>query len=60
MENLTNEQIEKINEIFEKLFLGENEGIETIEDKLEVLEQYYSSAGFDIRTEEDLFKFLNI
>ena len=61
MGNLTNEQIERINEVFEDITSGKDFGeeFESIEDKIEAIEQYYSSAGFDIKTEEDLFKFLN-
>lgn len=60
MENLTKEQIEVIEGIFESVYYGEEEGIETIEDKIEALFQYYDSAGFGIKTEQDLFRLLGI
>lgn len=60
MKNLTKEQIERINEVFEDIYYGEDEGIETIEDKIEAISQYYDCAGFEIETEKDLFKLLGI
>lgn len=55
MKNLTEKQIERVNEVFEDLYYGEYEEIETIEDKIEAIEQYYESAGFDIGTNEEKF-----
>lgn len=62
MKNLTEEQIERINEVFEDITNGEDLGkdFESIEDKIEGIWQYYDCAGFDIATEEDLFRFLDI
>ena len=62
MENLTSEQIEAINGVFESITGGEDfEGeFETIEDKIEGNWNYYECAGFAIETEQDLFKLLNI
>lgn len=58
MENLTKEQMERINEVFEDITCGEE--FESIEDKIEAICQYYDCAGFEIETEKDLFKFLGI
>lgn len=70
MKNLTEEQIERINEVFESIGGGQLTEEETIamygsntislEDKIEDIWQYYDCAGFDIATEEDLFRFLDI
>ena len=61
MKNLTKDQIERINEVFEDLYYGEDEGIETIEDKIEAIEQYYEAAGFDIgKSDENFWRFLGI
>lgn len=62
MKNLTLEQIEIINDIFENISFGEdfNGEFETIEDKIEGIWNYYDCAGFDIKTEQDLFRLLNI
>lgn len=70
MKNLTNEQIEKINEVFESIGGGDLTEEETItmygsntislEDKIEDIWQYYDCAGFSIGTEEELFDFLKI
>jgi len=62
MENLTNEQIERINEVFADITCGEDfaEESESLEDKIEGIWQYYDCAGFDIKTEKDLFRLLNI
>lgn len=65
MENLTSEQIEAINGIFEtiggyELSDEEMEEFETIEDKIEGIWNYYECAGFEIKTEQDLFRLLNI
>lgn len=65
MKNLTSEQIEAINGIFEtiggyELSDEEMEEFETIEDKIEGIWNYYECAGFAIKTEQDLFRLLNI
>lgn len=63
MENLTNEQIEKINEVFEDITFGEDFGEEfsSLEDKREAIEQYYEAAGFDIgKSDENFWRFLGI
>ena len=63
MKNYTKEQIERINEVFEDLYYGEDLGEEfsSIEDKREAIKQYYESAGFDIgKSDENFWRFLNI
>lgn len=60
MENLTKEQIERINEVFDSIGGEEMQEIESLEDKIEAISQYYDCAGFEIETEKDLFKFLGI
>lgn len=88
MKNLTNEQIEKINEVFDSIsgegfteeeifemygednveFVeSEENSIESneieemsFEEKIDCIIEYYNCAGFDIKAEEDLFKFLDI
>lgn len=70
MENLSNEQIEKINEVFESIEGEELTKEETIamyssntislEDKIEYIWQYYDCAGVRIGAEEGLFDFLGI
>ena len=88
MKNLTKEQIERINDVFdsisgegfteEEIFemygednvefveseensIGSNEIEEmSFEEKIDCIIEYYNCAGFDIQTEEDLFRFLNI
>lgn len=62
MENLTKKQIEKINEAFDSIGgeeLSEKE-MESIENKIESLWQYYDCAGLNIETEKDLFRLLEI
>lgn len=59
MKNYTNEQIERINEVFEDITNGEN--FESIEDKREAIEQYYEGAGVDIsKSDESFWRFLGI
>jgi len=63
MRNYTKEQIERINEVFEDITFGEDFGEEfsSIEDKREAIEQYYSSAGFDIdKSDENFWRFLGV
>ena len=87
MKNLTKEQIERINEVFDSIGEGfteeelfqmygednvefvesEEDSIESnemeemsFEEKIDCIFEYYNCAGFDIKTEEDLFKLLNI
>lgn len=87
MKNLTKEQIERINEVFDSIGEGfteeelfqmygednvefvesEEDSIESnemeemsFEEKIDYIFEYYNCAGFDIKTEEDLFKLLNI
>ena len=68
MNNLTNIQIERINNIFKNIYkdseeleiIKNKEDSETIDDKLEEITQYYESAGFDFNTDDDLFNFLGL
>lgn len=70
MKNLTNEQIERINEIYDSLYgdLSEEELIAmygtnaiSLEDKIEDITQYYEAAGFDIgKSEENFKRFLGV
>ena len=63
MKDLTNEQIKRINEVFEDITLGENlgEDFASIEDKIEAIEQYYEGAGFDIsESDEKFWRFLGL
>lgn len=63
MKNLTNEQIKRINEVFEDITLGEDMGEDfaSIEDKIEAIEQYYECAGFDIsESDEKFWRFLGL
>jgi hypothetical protein len=63
MENLTKEQIERINDVFEGITYGEDFGeeFESLEDKREAIEQYYEAAGFDIGTSDEKFwRFLGV
>lgn len=60
MKNYTKEQIERINEIFDSIGGEEIQDIESLEDKIEAIWQYYECAGFGIKTEKDLFELLGI
>lgn len=66
MKNLTKEQIERINEVFDSLYgdefsKEEMEDFESIEDKREAIEQYYEAVGFDIgESEENFWRFLGM
>ena len=60
MNNLTNIQIERINNIFKNIYKGYEKEFETLDDKIESITQYYESAGFDFKTENDLLSFLGV
>ena len=60
MNNLTNIQIERINNIFKNIYKGYEKEFETLDDKIEAITQYYESAGFDFNTDDDLFNFLGL
>ena len=60
MNNLTNIQIERINNIFKNIYKGYEKEFETLDDKIEAITQYYESAGFDFKTDDDLFNFLGL
>lgn len=60
MNNLTNIQIERINNIFKNIYNGYEKEFETLDDKIEAITQYYESAGFDFKTENDVLSFLGV
>ena len=60
MNNLTNIQIERINNIFKNIYKGYEKEFETLDDKIEAITQYYESAGFDFKTENDVLSLYNI
>ena len=43
MNNLTNIQIERINNIFKNIYNGYEKEFETLDDKIEAITQYYES-----------------
>ena len=60
MNNLTNIQIKRINNIFKNIYNGYEKEFETLDDKIEAITQYYESAGFDFKTENDVLSFLGV
>ena len=60
MNNLTNIQIERINNIFKNIYKGYEKEFETLDDKIEAITQYYESAGFDFKTENDVLSSLGV
>ena len=39
---------------------GYEKEFETLDDKIEAITQYYESAGFDFKTENDVLSFLGV